>query len=97
MHAIWEIFSEEIKDDGVYKKCETDYNEAKVIVDRQIKAAKAILKEASSADTTQPNTTGGSSIKIDEMLKPKELLLSSMTLEEADQWFTNFRAFLKHN
>ena len=62
MHAIWEIFSEEIKDDGVYKKCETDYNEAKVIVDRQIKAAKAILKEAPSTDTTQPNTTGGSSV-----------------------------------
>ena len=91
------IFAEEIEDDGVYKKCETDYNESKVIVDRQIKAAEAILKEAPSADTTQPNTSGESSIKIDEMLKPKELLLRSMTLEEANQWFTNFRAFLKHN
>ena len=89
--------AEEIEDDGVYKKCETDYNESKVIVDRQIEAVEAILKEAPSADTTQPNTTGVSSVKIDEMLKPKELLLRSMTLEEADQWFTNFRAFLKHN
>ena len=97
MHAKWEIFAEEIEDNGVYKKCETDYNESKVIVDRQIKAAEAILKEAPSADTTQPNTSGESSIKIDEMLKPKELLLRSMTLEEADQWFTNLRAFLKHN
>ena len=43
MHAKWETFAEEIEDDGVYKKCETDYNESKVIVDRQIKAAKAIL------------------------------------------------------
>ena len=42
------IFAEEIEDDGVYKKCETDYNESKVIVDRQIKAAEAILKEAPS-------------------------------------------------
>ena len=33
MHAKWEIFAEEIEDNGVYKKCETDYNEAKVIVD----------------------------------------------------------------
>ena len=62
MHAKWKIFSEEIEDDGVYKKYGTDYNEAKVIVDRQIKAAKAILKEAPSTDTTQPNTTGGSSV-----------------------------------
>ena len=75
MHAKWEVFSEEIEDDGVYKKCKTDYNESKVTVDRQIKAAEAILKEAPSADTTQPNTNGGSSINIDEMLKPKELLL----------------------
>ena len=97
MHSKWETIAEEIKDDGVYKKCETDYNESKVIVDRQIEAAEALLKEAASADTTQLNTTGGSSVKIDEMLKPKELLLRSMTLEEADQWFTNFRAFLKHN
>ena len=97
MHAKWEVFSKEIEDDGVYKKCETDYNELKFIVDRQTKDEEAILKEAPSADTTQPNTTGGLSIKIDEMLKPKELLLRSMTLEEADQWFTNLRAFLKHN
>ena len=93
MHAKWKIFSEEIEDDGVYKKYGTDYNEAKVIVDRQRKAAEAILKEAPSADTSQRNTTGGSSVKIDDMLKPKELLLRSMTLEEADQC----RAFLKHN
>ena len=97
MHAKWETFAEEIEDDGVYKKCETDYNESKVIVDRQIKSAEAVLKEAPSADAIQLNTAGGTSIKIDEMLKPKELLLRSMTLEEADQWFTNFRAFLKHN
>ena len=97
MHAKWETLAEEIEDDGVYKKCETDYNESKVTVDRQIKAAEAVLKEALAADTTQPNTSGGSSIKIDKMLKPKELLLCSMTLEEANQWFTNFRAFLKHN
>ena len=55
------------------------------------------MKEAPPTDPTQPNTNGGSSIKINEMLKPKELLLQSMTLEEADQLFTNFRAFLKHN
>ena len=67
--------AEEIEDDGVYKKCGADYNESRVTVDRQIKAAEAILKEAPSADTTQPNTNGGSSINIDEMLKPKELLL----------------------
>ena len=40
---------------------------------------------------------GTASVKIDELLKPKELLLLSMTFEEADEWFRNFQAFLKHN
>ena len=98
MHSKWEVYAEEITDDDVYKKCEKDYNDSEVIVTRQIKAAEAFLKEApSDTGTTQPNAAGGNNVKIDELLKPKELLLLSMTLEEADEWFTNFRAFLKHN
>ena len=31
------------------------------------------------------------------MLKPKELMMCSMTLEEADEWFESYRAFLAHN
>ena len=31
------------------------------------------------------------------MLKPKELLMRSMSLEEADEWFESYRAFLAHN
>ena len=36
-------------------------------------------------------------MKIDEMLKPKELLSSEMTLEEADQWFDSYKAFISFN
>ena len=36
-------------------------------------------------------------MKIDEMLKPKELLSSEMTLEEADQWFESYKAFISFN
>ena len=41
--------------------------------------------------------TGTTTMKIDETLKPKELLATSMTLEEADEWFRSYKAFLKHN
>ena len=53
-------------------------------------AAEAFLKNAPSNGTVQPNVAGTTSVKIDELLKPKELLLLSMTLEEADEWFRNF-------
>lgn len=41
--------------------------------------------------------TSTTSIKIDETLNLKELLTTSMTLEEADEWFRGYKAFLKHN
>ena len=81
---------DEITDDAVYTKCEKDYNYSKVIVTRQSKAAEAFLKNSPTNGTVQPNVAGTTSVKIDELLKPKELLLLSMTLEEANKWFRNF-------
>ena len=97
MHAKWESIADDISDDNVYKKCEADYNESKEAVSRQVKAAEAKLKEAPSAGAPQQNAAGGASLKIDDMLKPKELLMRSMSLEEADEWFESYRAFLAHN
>ena len=81
----------------MFTKCEKDYGDSKVTVTRQTKATEAFLKNAPTNVTVQPNVAGTTSVKINELLKPKELLLLSMTLEEADEWFRNFRAFLKHN
>ena len=61
-----------------------------------MKAAEAKLKEAPVGGAPQQNTASGS-LKIYDMLKPKELLMCSMTLEEADEWFESYRAFLVHN
>ena len=79
-----EVLVEEITDDAVYTKCEKDYNYSKVIVTRQSKAAEAFLKNSPTNGTVQPNVAGTASVKIDELLKQKELLLLSMTLKEAD-------------
>ena len=98
MHTKWETMAEEITDDTVYKKCEEDYEQSKEVINRQVKAAEAKLKEAPApaSGAPQPNTSGGS-LKIDDMLKPKDLLMRSMSLEEADEWFESYRAFLAHN
>ena len=81
----------------MFTKCEKDYGDSKVTVTRQTKATEAFLKNAPTNVTVQPNVAGTTSVKIDELLQPKELLLLSMTFEDADEWFCNFRAFLKHN
>ena len=71
MHAKWEVYAEAITDDTVFTKCEKDYTDSEVMVTRQIKAAKAFLKEAPTDAAVQPNTAGTASTKIDELLKPK--------------------------
>ena len=36
-------------------------------------------------------------MKIEELLKPKEPLIETMTLEEAQHWIKRYEAFLEHN
>ena len=98
MHTKWEDMADDITDDTVYKKCEEDYEQSKDTIARQVKAAEAKLKDAPApaSGAPQQNASGGN-IKIDDMLKPKELLMRSMSLEEADEWFESYRAFLAHN
>ena len=99
-HAKWEdlIAADEFPDDTVYAKCEKDYNDSKVLADKHLKAAENALKVAPAVESA-PSTaaTGQITTKIDELLKPKELLLTAMTLEEADEWFKGYKAFTKHN
>ena len=86
------------KDKNEFKKCRKDYEEAKIIKDKMMEAARRTLDKApttgeASASTQEAITTA----KINELLKPKELLSSEMTLEEADQWFESYKAFISYN
>ena len=74
------------KDETEFKKCQKDYEEAKIIKDKIMEAARPTLDKApttgeASASTQEAITTA----KIDELLKPKELLSSEMRLKEANQ------------
>ena len=89
MDNAWNVLNspdrDPFKDETEFKKCQKDYEEAKIIKDKMIEAAKRTLDKApttgeASASTQEAITTA----KIDELLKPKELLSSEMKLEEAD-------------
>ena len=86
------------KDKNEFKKCRKDYEEAKIIKDKMMEAAKHTLDKAPTtgeASTSIPEAI--TTAKIDELLKPKELLSSEMTLEEADQWFESYKVFISYN
>ena len=53
VHAKWEdlVAADEFADDTVYAKCEKDYNDSKVLVDKHIKAAEKVLKAAPPVET----------------------------------------------
>ena len=102
MHLKWEAFitadPDPFENDEVFTKCKKDYDESQVLVDKHMVVSKIALDRALSDGAPQAEgATGATNIKIDETLKPKELLATSMTLEEADEWFRGYKAFLKHN
>ena len=102
MHLKWEAFitadPDPFENDEVFTKCKKDYDESQVLVDKHMVVSKITLDRALSDGAPQAEgATGATNIKIDETLKPKELLATSMTLEEADEWFRGYKAFLKHN
>ena len=98
MHTKWEDMADDITDDTVYKKCEEDYEQSKDTIARQVKAAEAKLKDAPApaSGAPQQNASGGNT-KIDDTLKPRQELLRSFTLEEANIWFDGFKAYFNHN
>ena len=92
----WESFSKRdddpFKDQEEHDKCKGDYKKASVTLKKHLKAVNDALDRARDEGTatqegTSNNTGGSGTIKIDDILKPKELLSSEMNLEEADQWF----------
>ena len=100
--ALSEADTDPFKDEGEHDKCKGDYEKATLTLEKYLKAAKAALDRARNEGTaTQegaPTSGGGSgAIKIDEILKPEELLSSEMNLEEADQWFDSYRAYITFN
>ena len=86
------------KDETEFKKCKKDHEEAEIIKDTMLEAAKRTLDRAPTTGEASASIQEAiATAKIDELLKPKELLSSEMTLEEDDQWFESYKAFISYN
>ena len=69
------------KDETEFMKCQKDYDDAKIIKDKMMEAAKRILDKAPTTGENNAATQEAiTAAKIDELLKPKELLSSEITL-----------------
>ena len=106
IESTWESLSEPgedpFKDQEEHDKCRGDYEKASVTLKKHLKAVNDALDRARDEGTatqkgTSNSTGGNSTIKIDDILKTKELLSSDMNLEEADQWFDSYQAFISFN
>ena len=74
------------KDETEFKKCQKDHEEAEIIKDKMMEAAKRTLDRAPTTGEDRASTQEAiTTAKIDELLKPKELLSSEMRLKEANQ------------
>ena len=92
MDIAWNVLNspdrDPFKDETEFKKCQKDHEKAKIIKDKMMEAAKRTLDRAPTTGEASTSTQEAiTTAKIDELLKPKELLSSEMRLEEADQWF----------
>ena len=102
MDVGWNVLNstdpDQFKDETEFKKCQKDHEEAETIKDMMMEAAKRTLDRAPTTGESNAATQEAiSAAKIDELLKPKELLSSEMTNEEADQWFESYKAFISYN
>ena len=62
------------KDETEFKKCQKDYEEADIIKDKMMEAAKRTLDQAPTTGEASTSTQEAiTTAKIDELLKPKEL------------------------
>ena len=99
MEAAWDSMMNEI-DDPTHTGLEKMFNNVDTYVSKTLKASKKIISEKSA--TTGPaagaaSTTMTGNVKIDDTLKPRQELLRSFTLEEANIWFDGFIAYFNHN
>ena len=79
---------------AIYEKAKVTFIKSKTDVERVLDAHDQV-----QVSPTQGSNQGSTlrSMKIEKVLKPKEPLNESMTLEEVDHWLKGYEAFMDHN
>ena len=97
MELKWESSRDEIEDETVYGDLQRFVNSSEDYVDMMLKASEDFITEKSIQGSGTGATSSTGNAKIDDTLRPKDTLLRSFNLEEANLWFQRFTAYFNHN
>ena len=78
----------------IYGKAKDIFNKSKANLERVLDAHDQVQANPAQGSNQGPTRK---SAKIEELLKPKEPLSETMSLEEAEHWIKKYKAFLAHN
>ena len=97
METAWESMLSQLEPE-TYTALDKVFNEVSEEVAKVLVASTKVISD--KATSTQPGITSptrNANTKIDDTLKPRQELLRSFTLEEANIWFDGFKAYFNHN
>ena len=95
METAWESMMADV-DDDTFKALDKMLNEVSQEVSKTLATSNNTISER-FAPTSPGATPSAGNTKIDDTLKPRQELLRSFTLEEANVWFEGFTAYFKYN
>ena len=101
METAWETMMDNIEDNGTFEALEEVLNNVSEDVKKTLTASEKAISD--NAAPTQSGTSGATpqpvsgAVKIEDTLKPRELLSADMNLEEANLWFDAYRAHIGFN
>jgi hypothetical protein len=94
MEVSWFSMMGDIDDVPTHTALEKIFDDVDDYVTKTLGVSRKAISENSSP--TNAGTASGH-VKIDDTLKPRQALLRSFTLEEANIWFDGFTAYYNHN
>ena len=80
-----------------HTKAKDIYTSTKSKIEKVLDAHETIQNQVQNPNQGSNSGPAKKSVKIEELLKPREPLVETMTLEEAQHWIKRYEAFLEHN
>ena len=96
METGWDTTMKDITDAQDFEELQTVVTETQTAVDKTLEDSERFIDEKSVPNPGTGTPSVGNA-KIDDTLRPKDTLLRSFNLEEANLWFQKFTAYFTHN
>ena len=96
MELAWDNSMTGITDNAELEMLQKIVKDTQTAVNKALDDSERFIDEKSVQNPGTGTSSAGQG-KIDDTLRPKETLLQSFTLEEANLWFQRFTAYCEHN